>query len=199
MRGRATPGRYAATMILVAVGANLPGPGGARPITTCRRAARALAAVPGLRLVAVSTWYGSAAMPPSGQPDYVNGVVRLERAGPDAAAAGLLTPEALLAALHRIEAAAGRVRSVANAARSLDLDLLAMDGLVRPAPDPVLPHPRLQDRLFVLQPLRDVCPDWIDPRDGRPVDAIIAALWHGSGGDGCAAPVQPLLSSIPQR
>ncbi|WP_428375457.1 2-amino-4-hydroxy-6-hydroxymethyldihydropteridine diphosphokinase [Lichenicoccus sp.] len=198
MRGRAGRHRYATGMILVAVGANLPGPGGGRPITACRDAVRALAALPGLRLVAVSRWYGSAAVPPSGQPDYVNGVVMLEHG-----AAGLVTPEAMLAALHRIEDAAGRVRSVANAARSLDLDLLAMDAMVRSASDPILPHPRLQDRLFVLQPLRDVCPDWIDPRDGRSVAALIAALLqkprqHGSGQHGCATPAQPLIWDIPQ-
>ncbi len=186
-------------MILVAIGANLPGIWGDRPITACRHAVRALGALPRLRLVAVSKWYGSAAMPPSGQPDYVNGVARLEQVAP-----GEVTPEALLATLHRLEHAAGRVRSVANAARSLDLDLLAMDGLVRAAPDPVLPHPRLADRLFVLQPLHDVCPDWTHPRDGRSVGAMLAALGQGAGQqvvgrNGCTGPSAPLLWNIPQR
>ena len=91
------------------------------------------------------------------------------------------------------------MRGVANAARSLDLDLLAIDRVVRSAPDPVLPHPRLADRLFVLQPLHDVCPDWTHPRDGRSVQAMLAALRPVSGRHGCNTTVQPLLWDIPQR
>ena len=184
-------------LILVAVGANLPGPWGDRPITTCLRAVQEVASLPGLRLQAVSAWYGSAAMPPSGQPDYVNGVIRLQ-------GTAQVEPAWLLSALHRIEAAAGRVRSVANAARSLDLDLLAVGDVIRPAgvepgSGPVLPHPRLAERSFVLQPLRDVCPDWVDPRDGRTVEALIAALEAAPGPHGCGAASQPLLWNIPQR
>ena len=180
-------------MILVAIGANLAGPWG-EPRVACHRAVRELEALPGLRLLAVSGWYGSAAWPPSGQPDYVNGVARLECTESDT-----ITPEGLLAALQRLEHAAGRVRTVANAARSLDLDLLVMDDLVRDAPDPVLPHPRLAERLFVLQPLHDVCPDWIHPRDGRSVEAMLQALRPDGVGDGCATAVPPLLWNIPQR
>lgn len=154
-------------VILVAIGANLPGPDGAPPRATCEAAAAALGRLPGLRLAALSRWYASAPIPPSGQPPYVNGVARLE---------GTAEPAALLAALHDIETAAGRRRGAANAARTLDLDLIDIDGLVRDAPDPVLPHPRAHARAFVLLPLAEVAPGWVHPRLGRDVAALIAAL-----------------------
>ena len=143
-------------MILVAIGANLAGPGGRTPLEGCRWAVERLARLPGLRMKAESRWYQSAPVPPSGQPDYVNGAVWL---------GGEAEPGALLAALHTIEAEGGRVRGEPNAARTLDLDLLAMDGLVVEGTEPglVLPHPRMQDRAFVLAPLADVAPDWEHP------------------------------------
>lgn len=157
---------------MVGIGANLPGPDGAPAIGTCRRAAAALDAIPGLRLRALSRWYATAPVPPSpGVPDYVNGVARLD----PAPGAPLPDPAALLAALQRIEAAFGRVRPYPNAPRTLDLDLLDLSGLVRAAPDPVLPHPRLQLRAFVLAPLLDVAPGWVHPALGQPVAALLAA------------------------
>jgi 2-amino-4-hydroxy-6-hydroxymethyldihydropteridine diphosphokinase len=157
-------------MILIAIGANLPGPAGETPLETCRAAAAALAALPGLRLARLSRWYRTAPMPPSGQPDYVNGVALLEGAAPD--------PAALLAWLHAIEARHGRVRGAPDAARSLDLDIIDIDGTCRDAPDPVLPHPRAHLRAFVLAPLADVAPRWRHPRLGEPVGTLLAALPH---------------------
>lgn len=141
-------------MILVAIGANLPGPDGAPPDETCARAADALAGLPGLRLEALSPWYRTAPIPRADQPDYCNGVARLE---------GEAEPAALLAALHRIEAAFGRERGAANAARTLDLDLIELNGLVRRDPPPILPHPRAHERAFVLRPVLDIAPDWVHP------------------------------------
>ena len=154
-------------MILIAIGANLPGTSGEPPLESCRRAVAELAALPGLTLRAVSRWYRSAPVPPSDQPDYVNGVAAFE---------GAVEPGWLLARVHEIEAGEGRVRTVANAARTLDLDIVAMGDLVRAAPDPVLPHPRADQRAFVLAPLADVAPEWRHPVSGRGVAALIAAL-----------------------
>jgi 2-amino-4-hydroxy-6-hydroxymethyldihydropteridine diphosphokinase len=133
----------------------------------CERAARAVSGLPGLNGAVRSRWYSSAPVPDSDQPRYINGILRLD---------GKADPASLLAALQTIERAAGRVRSVQNAARTLDLDIVAMDERVRDAPDPVLPHPRAHLRAFVLLPLRDVAPFWVHPVLGQDVSALIAAL-----------------------
>jgi 2-amino-4-hydroxy-6-hydroxymethyldihydropteridine diphosphokinase len=154
-------------MMLIAIGANLPGLDGAPPLETCRRAVRKLRALPGIGRCRLSRWYETVPVPPSPQPNYINGVARFEGA-PD--------PAWMLARLHEIEAEAGRARSVPNAPRSLDLDIVDIGGLVRDAPDPVLPHPRAHERAFVLLPLAEVAPGWVHPRLHRRVDDLIAAL-----------------------
>ncbi len=154
-------------MVLIALGANLPGPGGASPLETCNRAAGLLHGLAGLRLAAVSPWYGTVPVPPSPQPAYVNGVARLE---------GEADPARLLAALQAIEQAHGRVRAESNAARTLDLDIVAMAGLIRAAPDPVVPHPRMHQREFVLRPLLDVAPDWWHPVLQKSARTLLDAL-----------------------
>jgi 2-amino-4-hydroxy-6-hydroxymethyldihydropteridine diphosphokinase len=137
-------------------------------------------------VLATSRLWRSPAWPPGG-PDYVNAAAAVETE---------LPPEAALAALHAIEAEQGRERIVRWGARTLDLDLLALGGLVRPdeagwrgwaglpsgrqpsaAPGAlVLPHPRLQDRGFVLLPLLEVAPDWRHPLLGQSVVELAAAL-----------------------
>jgi 2-amino-4-hydroxy-6-hydroxymethyldihydropteridine diphosphokinase len=106
--------------------------------------------------------------PMAGVPRFVNGMVRL--VGP------ACDPAMLLAALQGLEAAAGRERPYPNAPRTLDLDIIDIDGLRRDAPDPVLPHPRAHLRRFVLQPLADVAPGWVHPVLGLTVEALLAAL-----------------------
>lgn len=153
--------------ILIGIGANLPGGDGAPPIATCRAAMAALDALPALRVRGLSRWYRTAPMPPSGQPDYINAVAHLTAA---------IEPGRLLATLQALEAQAGRRRTTPNAARPLDLDIIAMGDLVRDAPDPILPHPRAHQRLFVLLPLADVAPGWVHPILQQSVQALIAAL-----------------------
>jgi 2-amino-4-hydroxy-6-hydroxymethyldihydropteridine diphosphokinase len=159
---------------LIALGANLPGPGGEPPLKTCRRVAAMLDGVLDGRLAAVSRWYATAPIPVSDQPPYLNGIVLLEFADDD------VDPAELLAALMGVEAACGRERGVPNAARTLDLDLIALKGpkgpIVREAPDPILPHPRAHLRAFVLAPILDVEPDWIHPVSGRSARDLLAAL-----------------------
>ena len=151
--------------VLIALGANLPTLFGA--LATCRSAAAALDGVAGLRLAAVSEWYETEAVPPSSQPPYVNGVARLD---------GDADPANLLHALQAMELAHGRERSVPNAARTLDLDIIAIGILVRAAPDPVLPHPRMHQRAFVLRPLLDVAPKWRHPVLGVSARALLDGL-----------------------
>ncbi|MBV9539405.1 MAG: 2-amino-4-hydroxy-6-hydroxymethyldihydropteridine diphosphokinase [Acidisphaera sp.] len=154
-------------MIFVAIGANLPDGRGRPPAVTCREAGTALAALPGLRLHAISPWYVTAPVPPGPQPDYLNGV---------AALVGTIDPGDLLRRLLAIEARAGRVRNGPNGPRVLDLDIIAMDGTVRQSPDPVLPHPRMHERAFVLRPLCDLAPGWRHPLLGRTAAELLTSL-----------------------
>ncbi len=158
-------------LALIGVGANLPGPDGRSALETCRAAIQMMGLLPNMRVAGVSRWYESAPMPPSGQPPYVNAVVAL------AADPGVtIDPAALLARLMEVEAACGRARSTPNAARTLDLDIIAIGGMVRDAPDPILPHPRAHLRAFVLAPLSDVAPDWVHPVLGRTAAVLLAEL-----------------------
>lgn len=153
--------------ILVAVGANLASAEGRTPLETCRWAAGQLAHLPGLAVRGVSRWFATRPVPASDQPRFVNGAVWLS---------GAIEPCRLLEMLQAIEAEAGRVRGVPNAARTLDLDLLAMDDVAMASPKLVLPHPRLQDRAFVLAPLHDIRPDWLHPVLNRSVATMLGAV-----------------------
>jgi 2-amino-4-hydroxy-6-hydroxymethyldihydropteridine diphosphokinase len=157
--------------VLVAIGANLPAPDGRMPLETCQWAMGQLATLPGLHLRAVSRWFETRPVPASDQPSFINGVALLS---------GTADPSRLLQALQAIEAASGRVRSVPNAARTLDLDLLAMDTLVLATPNLVLPHPRLHERAFVLAPLLDVLPNWRHPTLNITGERLLA-LMSGEG------------------
>lgn len=132
-----------------------------------------LRATPGVGLVACSSLYETEPWGPPGQGPYLNAVAEL---------ATTLAPGALLARLHELERAAGRIRSgVRNEARSLDLDLLLFGSRCSDAPGLELPHPRLHERPFVLAPLRELAPEALHPRLGRSVEALAAAL-EASGG-----------------
>jgi len=154
--------------ILIGVGANLHSEIYGPPRATCEAAVRELARRE-VRIDRRSAWYESAPVPASDQPWYVNGVLVIQTEQP---------PEALLALLHDIERSFGRTRREPNAARTLDLDLLAYRALVRAQP-PILPHPRLHERAFVLLPLCDIAPDWRHPGDGRTITDLIRALPPG--------------------
>lgn len=152
--------------VLIAIGANLPHlRQSARQ--TCAQAVQALRTLPGLEVERVSRWYESAPVPPSGQPPYVNGVVLCRTT---------LEPTALLDALQKVETQLGRVRSVPNAARTLDLDIISMDDVQMHTPRLVLPHPRATQRAFVLCPLRDVAPDWKDPLTGKGLKTLLEGV-----------------------
>lgn len=139
------------------------------------------------RGLVVSRHWRSPAWPPGSGADFVNAVAMLPR---------MLPPEAVLARLHRIEAQMGRVRAGRWGTRVLDLDLIAVGPRVRPdvatlrrwmalpparqareAPDRLLlPHPRMQDRAFVLLPMAELAPRWRHPVTGRSVAGMVRAL-----------------------
>jgi 2-amino-4-hydroxy-6-hydroxymethyldihydropteridine diphosphokinase len=129
---------------------------------------RALAELDGLahtRVVKRSSLYRSAPLGYAAQPDFVNAVAELSTA---------LPAEQLLAGLQRIEADHGRARSFRDAPRTLDLDLLLYDDEVRRSPSLILPHPRMHERAFVLEPLVEIAPGVSVPHRGRASDLLRA-------------------------
>jgi 2-amino-4-hydroxy-6-hydroxymethyldihydropteridine diphosphokinase len=154
-------------MILISIGANLPGPDGQSPLETCDQAVEAIAAIPGLQLVTASPWYRTAAISQFAQPDFCNGIVRME---------GEITPEALLTELQEIERRFGRQRAFPDAPRTLDLDIIDLNGAVRAIPPVFLPHPRAHLRAFVLRPILDVAPGWRHPVLRQGVASLLAEL-----------------------
>ena len=148
----------------IAIGSNL-----GNPRCQVDMAIAALAELPDSQLVAVSSWYRSAAIGPGEQPDYLNGVAELHTR---------LTPRHLLAALQSIEQAQGRQRSQRWAARTLDLDILLYGDQVVAEPDLTVPHPRLAERNFVLYPLADLVPTLVLP-NGTPLTELLAKCESG--------------------
>lgn len=136
--------------VFIALGSNL----GQRD-ATLDRAIRRLRAEPHIRLIRVSSYYETAPVGgPAQQGAYLNAVAEIETE---------LPPEQVLQRLLEIEQEFGRVRSERNAPRTLDLDVLLYADWVREAPDPILPHPRLHERRFVLVPFAEIAPDVIHP------------------------------------
>ncbi|MCY4397467.1 MAG: 2-amino-4-hydroxy-6-hydroxymethyldihydropteridine diphosphokinase [Rhodospirillaceae bacterium] len=158
--------------VYVAVGGNLPRPGGGAVSETFAEAAAWLGTL-GVAPMERSSLYVSPAWPPSDQPDYLNAVWRIEFGGSGAARSA----RALMDLLHAAEQRFGRQRegTAANAARTLDLDLVDYRGRVSAGP-PILPHPRLENRAFVLLPLAEIAPAWRHPVSRRPVADLVAAL-----------------------
>lgn len=169
----------------IGLGANLPSPIG----TALETLTKALELFSGesLEIRRISKWYATPAFPAGSGPDFVNAVVLVETD---------LLPVKILTALHQIEATLGRTRENRWEPRICDLDLIDCDGLVLPdemtfidwqnmkfsdqtARTPtqlILPHPRLQDRAFVLVPMQDVSPEWVHPITGIGISKMIKML-----------------------
>ncbi len=150
--------------VFIGIGANIPSHAGS-PAQTFHAALAALAEA-GVEITAVSPFYETQAWPDPAAPPFLNAVAAIQTR---------LQPFALLTLLHEVETAFGRKRSVANAPRSLDLDLLDYAGAVLDGPA-LLPHPRIAGRRFVLEPLKAVAPQWRHPVLGQDVDALLKGL-----------------------
>ena len=143
----------------------------------------------GINVVEVSGWWESKAFPAGSGFNYVNGVVD---------ASSDLKPDILLSCLKKIEGHFGRKSSERWSSRTLDLDLLSCNDLILPTKDIfmdwmtlpmhlqlkmtprelILPHPRIQDRLFVLKPLGEVSPNWVHPvLCKKPDELIMEGVW----------------------
>jgi 2-amino-4-hydroxy-6-hydroxymethyldihydropteridine diphosphokinase len=133
-----------------------------------REAIRELGELPSTRLVRSSSLYRTDALADTPQPEYINAVAEI---------ASQLAPSTLLAALLEIESRHGRRRTVPNAARSLDLDLLLYGCEVIDLPGLKVPHPRMHQRAFVLAPLVEIAPECRIPGRG-PARAALAEI-HG--------------------
>jgi 2-amino-4-hydroxy-6-hydroxymethyldihydropteridine diphosphokinase len=143
--------------VFVGLGANL-----GEAASTLRRAIEDIGQLPATQVVAVSSLYLTAPVDAAG-PDYTNAVVELSTE---------LPPAELLQALHGIEADHGRLRPHRNAPRTLDLDLLLYGERSVDDPALTLPHPRLHQRAFVLQPLLEIAPALVHPRLGALADLL---------------------------
>ncbi len=118
-----------------------------------------LQAEAGIKVLRHSSWYSTAPVGPP-QPNYLNGCALL---------AVNLSPEELLQSLLRIEQQFGRIRNQRWGPRTLDLDIIFYGELILQTPVLEIPHPRFRERSFVLAPLGEIAPDWIDPVTGHSV------------------------------
>lgn len=152
------PATRSAGQAYIALGSNLE-----NPLFQIGRAIRLLAGLTDSRLIRQSSLYRSAPVGAPNQPDFINAVVHIETK---------LTPPDLLKTLLAIEQHCGRIRTYPNAPRTLDLDLLLYDDLQYQEEGLTLPHPRMHERAFVLQPLWEIEPDCMIPGRGSVAELL---------------------------
>jgi len=154
------------SLAAIALGSNLASPFGDRA-ANLREAVTRVEALGRVR--AVSSFYSTAPVGFTDQPDFLNAALLLETE---------LEPLELMRALLAIERAMGRDRAtaIAKGPRLIDLDLLLMDDVVVKSAELTLPHPAMWGRRFVLEPLAEIAPAMVDPLSGRSVSEMLARL-----------------------
>jgi 2-amino-4-hydroxy-6-hydroxymethyldihydropteridine diphosphokinase len=118
-------------------------------------------------VVRASSFYSTEPVGFSGQRRFWNAVVAISWPG---------SPAALLTALQEVERHGGRVPTFRNGPREIDVDILDLGGLVRTGQDPILPHPRMAGRRFVVAPLAEIAPGWKHPVTGLTARQMLAGL-----------------------
>lgn len=142
----------------IALGSNL-----GSSLATLDRTINILSETPGIHLVNHSSWYRTKPLGPP-QPDYLNGCALLNVE---------LSPQKLLVTLLEIEQQFGRVRRERWGPRILDLDLILFDDLVLHLPNLTIPHPQMQVRAFVLVPLAEIAPNWVEPVSDKTIIQLL--------------------------
>jgi 2-amino-4-hydroxy-6-hydroxymethyldihydropteridine diphosphokinase len=125
---------------------------------------------PYIRLIKTSHFYQTKAIGPGGQPDYINAAIKVETS---------LDANQLLLTLQSIENQQGRERKERWGARTLDLDILVFDQLIKNSEQLTLPHPRAHERTFVLAPLNDLDGDLIIPKQGNIANLLANCSMQG--------------------
>ncbi|MFW6264178.1 MAG: 2-amino-4-hydroxy-6-hydroxymethyldihydropteridine diphosphokinase [Cyanobacteriota bacterium] len=149
------------TKCAIALGSNL-----GDSLSILENALERLDKVPGITVEQKSSWYQTAPVGPP-QPDYLNGCAILEVTR---------TAEEVLEALLSVEKAFGRIRRERWGARTLDLDILLYGDLILDTPGLEIPHPRMRERAFVLIPLAEIAPNWVDPVSGKAIADLLNTI-----------------------
>ncbi|MEM7726412.1 MAG: 2-amino-4-hydroxy-6-hydroxymethyldihydropteridine diphosphokinase [Cyanobacteria bacterium P01_A01_bin.45] len=149
----------AQTQAAIALGSNL-----GKSLTTLENAIQSLNETTGITLTSHSDWYRTKPVGGPPQPDYVNACALLKVE---------LDPHKLLETLLEIEQQFGRERKERWGARTLDLDLILYNDLILNTPNLQIPHPRMRERAFVLVPLAEIAPNWIEPVSGKTITQLL--------------------------
>lgn len=147
---------------IIALGANL-----GDPVANVKQAAQEIGALADVTVIALSSLYKTKPVGYAQQDDFINAVMMVETN---------LKPEELFAHLTKLEQKHHRIRQFKNGPRTLDLDLIAYDQMQSTDPNLTLPHPRAQERAFVLVPLNEIAPDYVFPDSGKSVQKALALL-----------------------
>ena len=153
-------------MIYIGIGSNLNGKNNETPLQNCKKAVVELKKE--VNICKISSWYKSEPTPVSNQPWYINGVVEISTSK---------SPIDLLEFILNTEEFFGRVRKKKNEARILDLDIIDYKKKILYIKNKlIIPHPRMHERSFVLQPLSELNPKWIHPIKKKGLKELISNL-----------------------